>query len=321
MSWLPRSGRGNPIAAAVSDGHGNPMSFRSAEGARQAVLTATQFLLDPLAAVAARAARGDARGRFEERLASELESHWRAAVVRARRIGGGAGLPEDLEHRVSETARRIGGRDPAVARTAAMLGVALVETWRKSVTAHLQDNPFRAPELALLRRTAGTAACERVRRDGLLAYGATLIAALVTPQMLAWLQIGDGELLAVEEDGRVWRPVPADERLFADETTSLCLPEAWRDLRVGLKALPPRPPALLLLTTDGYPNSFREEAGFLQVGTDLLDLLRSEGWREVARALPGWLREASRVGSGDDASLVVMCRPDIAPDDEEEASC
>jgi hypothetical protein len=57
-------------------------------------------------------------------------------------------------------------------------------------------------------------------------------------------------------------------------------------------------------------NSFSDEAGFLKVGADILDMLRTEGFDYVNRSLRGWLEEATQQGSGDDTTLAVVCRMD-----------
>ena len=73
------------------------------------------------------------------------------------------------------------------------------------------------------------------------------------------------------------------------------------------------PPALILLATDGYANSFVNEAAFLQVGTDILEMIRTEGLETVQENLATWLAEASQDGSGDDITLGILCRTDIQP--------
>jgi hypothetical protein len=72
-------------------------------------------------------------------------------------------------------------------------------------------------------------------------------------------------------------------------------------------------PALILVSTDGYANSFGSEADFRKVGSDLLDLLRNDGLDKVNANLDAWL-EASRSGSGDDVTLGCLFRRDsVAP--------
>ena len=102
--------------------------------------------------------------------------------------------------------------------------------------------------------------------------------------------------------------VPGDARLFGGQTTSLCAPGAWRDFRIAFQTIAAgTSPAVVLLSTDGYPNAFREDAGFLQVGVDLLDLIRQEGLDPVAAGLEAWLAEATEQGSGDDVTLGLLC--------------
>ncbi len=143
-----------------------------------------------------------------------------------------------------------------------------------------------------------------------LAYGATLLSVLVTDSFILYLQLGDGDILTVSETGQVERPMPRDERLLGNETTSLSSEQAWRDVQVRFQVTAGTPPALILLSTDGYANSFRDESSFSKVGSDLLDLLRAEGVDKVNDSLKLWLAEASQAGNGDDITLGIICRMD-----------
>jgi len=168
---------------------------------------------------------------------------------------------------------------------------ALVREWSDAVAEDVKKDPLSAD-------------------DSAVAYGATLLVAAVTERFILYLQLGDGEILSVSNDGAVARPLVKDERLFANETTSLCAPEAWRDFRVSFQPLTQTRPALILLSTDGYPNSFRDEAGFLQVGSDVLRMIRENGLASVSDHLAGWLRDSTRAGSGDDVTLGILCSLD-----------
>jgi len=142
--------------------------------------------------------------------------------------------------------------------------------------------------------------------ESIIAYGATLIVAAVTERFALYLQLGDGEILTVSESGEVTRPLTRDDRLFGNETTSLCAPDAWRDFRVSFQPLTNSYPALILLSTDGYPNSFRHESGFLKVGSDILNIIREHGLAMVNDNLAGWLSDSTRAGSGDDITLGIL---------------
>jgi serine/threonine protein phosphatase PrpC len=169
------------------------------------------------------------------------------------------------------------------------LPAALVRSWRAAVAAHLATEPLDGEGEG--------------DDDPMTAYGSTLLVAVAGPA-LAILQLGDGDVLVVDGEGRVRRPLPPDDRLVAEETTSLCLPDAARDFRCEVVAAP----ALALLCTDGYANAFATDDDFLLVGSDVLRLVRERGMSSVQASLPAWLDEASTRGSGDDVTCGVLVR-------------
>lgn len=187
-----------------------------------------------------------------------------------------------------------------------------VRRWRKAVEADLKARPFKTEELDALEKKDGAAARKLVEDNPLLAYGATSLTVAVEESFIIFLQLGDGEILCVSETGEVTHALAEDARLFANETTSLCTADAAKNFRARLHKFggDAERPALILVTTDGYANSFADEAGFLKVGTDLLDMLRADGVEPVSASLKGWLEEATRAGSGDDTTLAVICRMD-----------
>lgn len=152
---------------------------------------------------------------------------------------------------------------------------------------------------------------QRVRADAKrdlpdwVLYGTTLLVAAATSRGVLLAQLGDGDILTVDGAGRVSRPLPRDERLLANETTSLAGADPAREMRLawlGPEALP----ALIVVSSDGYSNSFCDEKAFDQVGTDLLTMIRNEGLKAVEANLPTWLREASAEGSGDDVTVGLL---------------
>ena len=182
--------------------------------------------------------------------------------------------------------------------------------WREAVEADLKARPFSPAEFETLEKKDGARARQLVEANPLLAYGATSLTVAVEESFILYLQLGDGDILTVSEEGEVARPLPEDARLFANETTSLCSPNAEKDFRFRVQPIPDKRPALILLSTDGYVNSFSDEAGFLKVGGDLLEMLHSDGFDFVNESLKGWLEEATRAGSGDDTTLGIICRMD-----------
>lgn len=186
---------------------------------------------------------------------------------------------------------------------------ALVRAWEEKVDFHRRAlHPFTRAELRRVQEVAGDAALASIGSDPRVAYGATVVGALLTPEFGLFVQLGDGDVLVVTEEGDVIRPLPPDPRLLGTSTTSLCGDGAWDDVRVSFTAFAGGTPSLVLLTTDGYATSFRDDAGFLRAATDLLGLVRSEGADVVEDHLPGWLAEASALGSGDDTTVVLAVR-------------
>ena len=184
----------------------------------------------------------------------------------------------------------------------------IVSRWRAACIADAEANPFTSAEEV---RLSGAGARDQIF-DRALAYGSTLLAGLATEGLLVLLQIGDGDILAVDSSGVQFRPFPRDARHVANLTTSLCLPDAVDDVRVT--SLPPGnitggagEPVLLLFATDGYANSFASGEAFERVvGPQILTHIRERGLGWVAQVLPSSLSAAAERGSGDDVTLAIL---------------
>jgi serine/threonine protein phosphatase PrpC len=188
-----------------------------------------------------------------------------------------------------------------------------VKKWRKTVEYHLKNNPFTEDEFKKLEEKSGASARKLVEENPLLAYGTTSLTVAMEEDFVLYMQLGDGDILnATATTGEVTKPLPEDARLLANETTSMCLPKAENDFRFFVQKISgEQSPAMILLSTDGYLNSFASEAGFFQAAADILEMLRAEnGFNDVNDNLKAWLEEATRMGSGDDCAVVIVYRPD-----------
>jgi serine/threonine protein phosphatase PrpC len=181
----------------------------------------------------------------------------------------------------------------------------LVDNWLAAVASDLEIHPLTEEELHNLDALKGSKSRLAVENEPVLAYGATLLVAAATDSLMVLLQLGDGEMLCVTSDGQTTRPMPDDPRLSGNETTSLCQPEAWREFRSAW-FVAPEWPALVLLATDGYPNSFRSGDDFFRIGAQYLGMIREKGIKSVVEDLPHILSEASHHGSGDDITLAIL---------------
>lgn len=189
----------------------------------------------------------------------------------------------------------------------------IVRQWQAGIKAHIERHPFTAEELGKLDAAKETKALKTLQSEPQVAYGTTLLAAALTRDFVLFLQLGDGDILTVDDHGRVQRPIAKDPTLLGNETTSLCTADAELNFRVTCTEFSDGPPALILLATDGYANSFRDEAAFLKVGTDYLKLLHTEGLQAVRANLRNWLQQTSQQGSGDDITLGFIWREGRIP--------
>jgi hypothetical protein len=193
------------------------------------------------------------------------------------------------------------------------LPLGIERDWKKAVERHLEKTPLLPEEVLAFEETSGIPAKQKVERDPLSAYGTTFVSTLVTPWFVLCAQIGDGDLLVVSGDGTVERPIPDNPLHFANETTSLCLTDAWKNVQVHFQALADAAPVLFLLATDGYKNAHRSLDGFFRTAHEFADALRESGSAEVEGYLPELLTQASHKGSGDDVTVGLLWRTDAPP--------
>ncbi|MBN2006490.1 MAG: protein phosphatase 2C domain-containing protein, partial [Anaerolineae bacterium] len=113
----------------------------------------------------------------------------------------------------------------------------IVRRWRAAVGRHLKDNPITEEELETLEKRRDPKARRVIEKDPQVAYGATLLSVLITSGFILYLQLGDGDILTVADNAEVTRPMTRDPRLIANETTSLCMTDAWREVQIKFQAL------------------------------------------------------------------------------------
>jgi serine/threonine protein phosphatase PrpC len=183
------------------------------------------------------------------------------------------------------------------------LPAAIELQWKQAVRDHLDANPVGD-------RTDEPVATISEHPARYIAYGTTLLSVLVEQDFIVYLQIGDGDILTVSPNGNVKRAIKPDPNLIANQTTSLCLPEARKYFHKQFQTIAADAPALVMLSTDGYANSF-EDADFLKTGSDYLDLIRAQGIEHVNGHLEQWLSETTAKGSGDDITVGIVIAPPL----------
>lgn len=244
---------------------------------------ATRVLADGQVAVVAisdghggeRYVRSEVGSRFAVEISCDILSEWWTRTARGDGNAPGTAL---IERELRDTAI------PTITRQ-----------WRARVADHVATHPFTQEEFD----RAATA----VDLQPEVAYGATLLVAVASDRAVALAQLGDGDIVLVRGDD-VTLPIEPDARLVASQTTSLCLESADADFRCSvvddIADLD-----LVLLSTDGYANSFADDEWERTVGVDLASRIAELGADAIRLQLPAWLGE-SAAASGDDTSVALL---------------
>jgi len=187
---------------------------------------------------------------------------------------------------------------------------AILKAWENLVQLDLTYQPFADEEFARLIEKRGRDAREKAEQNPLVAYGATVLGVAATTNFIIYLQLGDGDILCVDPSGKTTRPYPRDERLVGNETTSLCTLNPT-DFRLRVAPVSHNEPALIILASDGYCNSYPDEEKFLRTGITFLRAIRTEGMDAVNATLDRTLEYTSSHGSGDDISMGILKRSEL----------
>lgn len=179
--------------------------------------------------------------------------------------------------------------------------------WDIAVRSHFHSQDFTENEFENLTEQQRA----ELRARPQIAYGSTVLGTVVTDVFILYLQLGDGDILTVTETGEVSSPLIDDPRAFANETPSLCNGNAWQDFRILYQPTDDHLPALIVLTTDGYRNSYGTRDGFSFVGSDILRELLLSGPPQIAEAIPIFLKTTTENGSGDDITIANVFRTEL----------
>lgn len=179
----------------------------------------------------------------------------------------------------------------------------LVRNWREKVTSDLEETPIDLESLNLSSKEI-----KSVKKNPFISYGSTLLMVLFIREFIVCYQLGDGDILFVSKVNKVTKPIKRDTRHIANDTTSLCLHKPEKEFRIKLFRDLNHLLQMIILSTDGYSNSFSSESGFFKVGSDLYDMIKDDGFEVIEENLKDWIEETSNHGSGDDTSVSIISR-------------
>jgi hypothetical protein len=201
-----------------------------------------------------------------------------------------------------ELAARLDGYQTAAPIESEALGAlvpVITGEWRDAVREDVAADPFTSREEAA-----------RGGDGPLIAYGSTLLLAIAGRRWLVLVQIGDGDIMGIQPDGRPLLPVPRDPSLDGQQTTSLCGPRAEDEFRVAVVDTSTTPLLGVILATDGYGNAQVADPWADAVSADLAELINDRPPEWLAGQLPLWAsRCASPDGSADDTTIALLIAP------------
>ena len=136
-------------------------------------------------------------------------------------------------------------------------------------------------------------------------YGTTLLGLLITAEFVFAFQIGDGDIVLVSRKGVQY--AVESEKILGVETYSLSSENAWKKSAVSIFPAPSADalPYMYIMSTDGMANSHKSQRDFEKTCTDYYEIAAKYGFGMVSSGLEGWLSETSRLGCGDDITLVM----------------
>jgi len=179
----------------------------------------------------------------------------------------------------------------------------IVSRWQGKVLDHLWENKLSDSEIEKIN-LLGHEKRRRIQISPYEMYGATLLIVVITEHFLLCMQIGDGDILTVSDDGYIVRPVPLNEPYEGEGTDSLCQSDAPKRFRVHFSQLKDTSPRLILLSTDGCSKSYTEgDPGYFKFATDLLAHIQTRGTQYVKENLGPWLQNITKNGAGDDTTV------------------
>ncbi len=169
----------------------------------------------------------------------------------------------------------------------------IISNWNRKFEQHLADNPVTEEEKSKFTPEE----FEAIPPESY--YGTTLVAAVAGEDYTFGVQIGDGSLVAIFEDGKAVMPMAYNESAPANVTASMCNSNA-----AGMFSsfyVPNRKLIAMFGSTDGLYTSFGSEQDFLNyhqiISSQLTNL------EVFAPVILNNLKKRSHYGTEDDTSL------------------
>ncbi|MBR3411002.1 MAG: protein phosphatase 2C domain-containing protein [Candidatus Methanomethylophilaceae archaeon] len=135
-------------------------------------------------------------------------------------------------------------------------------------------------------------------------YGATLMASAISDRFAFCIQIGDGEIACIGEDGKDFSPMPEDPDCKDNVTTSLCQASPLDSFRYWCSA--DSVPIAIAMSSDGVTNTFGSIDSYVRF-CRTASCFALDGGDQWGRLMDRLIAR-SDASVMDDVSMAVVCR-------------
>lgn len=136
-------------------------------------------------------------------------------------------------------------------------------------------------------------------------YGTTLLGLLITKEFIFALQIGDGDIAYISNNG--YESIIQPEKILGVETHSMSKKDSWKNAITIVRTIDfnQHSPFMFIMSSDGFANSYKDSEQFEKTCVDYLDMVNQYGAETVEENLKSWLSETSALGCGDDITVLM----------------
>jgi len=183
------------------------------------------------------------------------------------------------------------------------LFTSIVSTWYAQIEQHALGNPLTTAEREICEPEWISDFENGIKIEK--SYGCTLMAAVFMPEYWFAFHIGDGKMIALQNNPAYIEPVPWDDRCFLNGTTSLCDSNALEEFRYCYCGNGSFPDAVFL-GSDGMDDTFGATENLADFYIKIARLLSENTSAKVLTDIKETLPNLSSKGSKDDMSLAVI---------------
>ena len=179
----------------------------------------------------------------------------------------------------------------------------IITTWYQKIEGHAQQNPITEKESELCEPEWIDEFKNGVKIEK--SYGCTLMVAVFTPEYWFAFHIGDGKMIALQDNPIFTEPVPWDDKCFLNKTTSLCDTEPLNEFRYCYCGDGTSPDAVFL-GSDGIDDTFGDGENLAEFYIKIAKGIVENGEEKTSEEVKKLLPDLSKRGSQDDMSLAVI---------------